>query len=144
MLQLHSTPWLPGECHEFLSPTARLAQFQAAQSLPSAELRRVLVADNRTHRGRKVRSAGKEVLGAPESMGTLDPMESNVPAEPLRLLYVEDEPGDVERALRELKKSKIEFEVETVATREQLAQKLREKAEAGDGGCCGAAVNYQH
>jgi two-component system cell cycle sensor histidine kinase/response regulator CckA len=61
-------------------------------------------------------------------MGTLDPMESNVPAEPLRLLYVEDEPGDVERALRELKKSKIEFEVETVATREQLAQKLREKA----------------
>jgi CheY-like chemotaxis protein len=61
-------------------------------------------------------------------MGTLDPMKSNVPAEPLRLLYVEDEPDDVERTLRELKKSKIEFEVETVATRDELAQKLREKA----------------
>jgi two-component system, cell cycle sensor histidine kinase and response regulator CckA len=61
-------------------------------------------------------------------MGPLDPMKSTVPAEPLRLLYVEDEPGDVEIALRELKKSKIEFEVETVATREEFARKLREKA----------------
>jgi len=57
-----------------------------------------------------------------------DPIKTTVAAEPLRLLYVEDELGDVEIALRELKKSKIEFEVETVATRDEFARKLREKA----------------
>ncbi|MGA8221115.1 MAG: response regulator [Candidatus Acidiferrales bacterium] len=47
---------------------------------------------------------------------------------PLRLLYVEHEPDDVDIALRELRKSDLDFEVETVATREEFARKLREKA----------------
>jgi two-component system cell cycle sensor histidine kinase/response regulator CckA len=61
-------------------------------------------------------------------MGPIDPLGKIITAQPLRLLYVEDEPGEVEIALRELEKSKIEFEVETVATREDFARILREKA----------------
>jgi two-component system, cell cycle sensor histidine kinase and response regulator CckA len=47
---------------------------------------------------------------------------------PLRLLFIEHEPDDIEIALQELKKSNLEFEVETAATREECARKLREKA----------------
>ena len=46
---------------------------------------------------------------------------------PLRLLFVEHEPDDIEIALQELKKSNLQFEVETVATREDFATKLREQ-----------------
>jgi DNA-binding NtrC family response regulator len=61
-------------------------------------------------------------------MAQIDPMGAIVAGKPLRLLFVEDEPGDVEIPLRELQKSHIEFDVEMVATREQFAEKLREKA----------------
>jgi two-component system cell cycle sensor histidine kinase/response regulator CckA len=61
-------------------------------------------------------------------MAQIDRIERAVPAKPLRLLYVDEELGDVEIALRELKKSKLDFELETVATREEFARKLREKA----------------
>jgi len=61
-------------------------------------------------------------------MAQSDPSRSTVAPKPLRILYLEDEPGDVEIAVRELKKSEIEVEVETVATREEFARKLREKA----------------
>jgi len=57
------------------------------------------------------------------------PSEQAPPAgKPLRLLYVEHEADDIEIALQELKKSKLEFEVETAATREEFARKLRERA----------------
>ena len=46
---------------------------------------------------------------------------------PLRLLQVEHEQDDVELCLRELKKSGLQFEVDTVATREIYVQKLTEK-----------------
>jgi two-component system cell cycle sensor histidine kinase/response regulator CckA len=58
----------------------------------------------------------------------IDPIETAVAAKPLRLLFVEHEQDDVEIALRELEKSKIDFNVETVATREEFARKLCEKA----------------
>lgn len=45
---------------------------------------------------------------------------------PLRLLQVEHESEDVNRCIRELQKSGIPFHVETVATREEFAQKLLE------------------
>jgi two-component system cell cycle sensor histidine kinase/response regulator CckA len=54
-------------------------------------------------------SRKKEVVGA---------------ARPIRLLQVEHESDDVELCLRELKKSGLEFQVETVATREAFVQKL--------------------
>ena len=46
---------------------------------------------------------------------------------PLRLLQVEHEADDIELCLRELKKSGLQFEVDTVATREIYVQKLIEK-----------------
>jgi two-component system, cell cycle sensor histidine kinase and response regulator CckA len=46
---------------------------------------------------------------------------------PLRLLQVEHEADDVQLCLRELKKSGIEFQVDTVATRDTYVQKLIEK-----------------
>jgi two-component system cell cycle sensor histidine kinase/response regulator CckA len=61
-------------------------------------------------------------------MAQSDRIDTAVPVKPLRLLYVDEEVGDVEIALRELKKSKLDFELETVATREEFARKLREKA----------------
>jgi two-component system cell cycle sensor histidine kinase/response regulator CckA len=61
-------------------------------------------------------------------MAQSDRIDTAVPVKPLRLLYVDEELGDVEIALRELKKSKVDFELETVATREEFARKLREKA----------------
>jgi two-component system, cell cycle sensor histidine kinase and response regulator CckA len=50
-----------------------------------------------------------------------------VAADPLRLLFIEHEPDDIEIALQELKKSNLEFHVESVATREDFARILREK-----------------
>ena len=46
---------------------------------------------------------------------------------PLRLLQVEHEADDIELCLRELKKSGLHFEVDTVAARELYVQKLIEK-----------------
>ena len=46
---------------------------------------------------------------------------------PLRLLQVEHEADDAELCLRELKKSGLQFQVDTVATREAYTQKLLEK-----------------
>ncbi|MGA8144259.1 MAG: response regulator [Candidatus Acidiferrales bacterium] len=43
---------------------------------------------------------------------------------PLRLLQVEHEPDDIELCLNELKKSGLQFHVDTVATREVFVQKL--------------------
>ncbi|MGH9713443.1 MAG: response regulator [Candidatus Acidiferrales bacterium] len=47
---------------------------------------------------------------------------------PLRLLYLEHEENDIEIALRELKRSGLEFGVETAATQEEFVGKLREKS----------------
>jgi PAS domain S-box-containing protein len=60
-------------------------------------------------------------------MAPVNLKETTVAAKPLRLLYVEHEQDDVEIAVQELKKSKIDFDVETVATREEFARKLAEK-----------------
>jgi two-component system, cell cycle sensor histidine kinase and response regulator CckA len=49
------------------------------------------------------------------------------PKPPLRLLQVEHEADDIELYLRELKKSGLQFEVDTVATREIYVEKLIEK-----------------
>jgi two-component system cell cycle sensor histidine kinase/response regulator CckA len=46
---------------------------------------------------------------------------------PLRLLQVEHEPDDIELCLRELKKSGLSFEVDTVGTRDAYVRKLEEK-----------------
>jgi predicted O-methyltransferase YrrM len=48
-------------------------------------------------------------------------------SKPLRLLFVEHEPNDVEIALQELKKASLDFDVEIAATREEFARKLRER-----------------
>ena len=48
-------------------------------------------------------------------------------AAPIRLLYAEHEPDDIELTLRQLHKSGIEAEAETAATREDFLRKLREK-----------------
>ena len=61
-------------------------------------------------------------------MAQTNPNPTTVAPKPLRLRYVEHEIGDVEVTLRELKKSKLEFELETVATRDEFGRKLREKA----------------
>ena len=55
---------------------------------------------------------------------SMRPSERPSGAVPLRLLQVEHEPGEVELCIRELKKSGLEFQAETVATREQFVQKL--------------------
>jgi DNA-binding NtrC family response regulator len=46
---------------------------------------------------------------------------------PLRILYAEHEPDDIELTLRELKKSGIELQAETASTRAEFVRKLREK-----------------
>ncbi|MGH9747273.1 MAG: response regulator [Candidatus Acidiferrales bacterium] len=47
-------------------------------------------------------------------------------ASPIRLLQVEHEPDDVELCLRELRKSGLQFQVDTVATREEYVKRLLE------------------
>src|SRR5262249_30485850 len=46
----------------------------------------------------------------------------------IRLLQVEHETDDAELCLHELKKSGLQFQVETVSTREAYVQKLQEKS----------------
>ena len=54
------------------------------------------------------------------------PEEESVPAEPLRILIADDDPDDLELCLRTLDKSGINFQAETVSTKEDFAQRLRE------------------
>lgn len=46
---------------------------------------------------------------------------------PLRLLYVEHEPDDIELSLRELKNSGLDFTVETASTRDDFNRKVRQQ-----------------
>jgi two-component system cell cycle sensor histidine kinase/response regulator CckA len=52
--------------------------------------------------------------------------ENFAPPKPLRLLIADDSPDDVDMCLRELRKSGIAFQADTVSTREDFARKLRE------------------
>jgi len=59
---------------------------------------------------------------------TRSPTEMATPnAPPLRLLVIEHESADVELCQRELGKAGLAFELDTAATREECARKLREK-----------------
>jgi PAS domain S-box-containing protein len=49
-----------------------------------------------------------------------------VAAKPVRLLHIEHDPADAELCLRALKQSELDFQIEVVATPEELAHKLRE------------------
>jgi PAS domain S-box-containing protein len=55
------------------------------------------------------------------------PQETIYPSRPLRLLIADDDPNDLELCLRALNKSDVCFEFEAVSTREEFAQKLRER-----------------
>ena len=46
---------------------------------------------------------------------------------PLRVLFIEDNPADVELCLHELKKAGLEVRADVVETPEQFAERLREK-----------------
>lgn len=50
---------------------------------------------------------------------------ASVPAKPLRLLFAEDDPNDLELCLRDLEKSGLNFQADSAFTREEFAQKLR-------------------
>src|SRR5579859_549696 len=52
---------------------------------------------------------------------------ASVPAKPLRLLFAEDDPNDLELCLHDLKKSGLNFQADSAFTREEFAQKLREE-----------------
>src|SRR5579862_4561405 len=54
------------------------------------------------------------------------PRPASGPAKPLRLLFAEDDPNDLELCLRDLKKSGLNFQADSAFTREEFAQKLRE------------------
>src|SRR5712692_4504805 len=47
---------------------------------------------------------------------------------PLRVLFIEDNPADVELCLQELKKASLEVRADVVETPEQFAECLREKS----------------
>jgi len=51
-----------------------------------------------------------------------------VPTKPLRILIAEDNPADLELTIRELEKSGLDVEIDSVATREAFAEKLRSQA----------------
>lgn len=55
------------------------------------------------------------------------PRPASDPAKPLRLLFAEDDPNDLELCLRDLKKSGLNFQADSAFTREEFAQKLRER-----------------
>ncbi len=52
---------------------------------------------------------------------------ASVPAKPLRLLFAEDDPNDLELCLHDLKNSGLNFQADSAFTREEFAQKLREE-----------------
>lgn len=49
------------------------------------------------------------------------------PARPLRLLFAEDDPKDLELCLRDLERSGLNFQADSAFTREEFVQKLREQ-----------------
>src|ERR1700758_40792 len=49
------------------------------------------------------------------------------PGKPLRLLFAEDDPNDLELCLRDLRKSGLDFQADSAFTREEFAQKLHEE-----------------
>jgi PAS domain S-box-containing protein len=51
--------------------------------------------------------------------------EETAAATPLRILIAEDNPADLELTIRELRKSGLDAEIDTVITREAFAEKLR-------------------
>ena len=56
------------------------------------------------------------------------PPKQDLPgAKPLRLLFAEDDPNDLELCLRDLEKSGLNFQADSAFTREEFAQKLREE-----------------
>ncbi len=55
------------------------------------------------------------------------PNENPAAVELLRLLIADDDPDDIELCLRNLKQSGIEFQAETVSTKEEFEKKLRER-----------------
>src|SRR5271154_1651422 len=55
------------------------------------------------------------------------PNENPAAMEGLRLLIADDDPDDVELCMRSLKNSGIEFQADTVSTKREFEQKLREQ-----------------
>ena len=51
-----------------------------------------------------------------------------VAARPLRLLHIEHDPADIELCLQELKRAGLDLQIETAATPEEFAAKLREQS----------------
>ena len=52
---------------------------------------------------------------------------ASVPSKPLRLLFAEDDPNDLELCLRDLEKSGLSFQADSAFTLEEFARKLREE-----------------
>jgi len=55
------------------------------------------------------------------------PKENPAAVEPLRLLIADDDPDDLELCLRSLESSGIEFQAETVSTKEEFEKRLKER-----------------
>jgi diguanylate cyclase (GGDEF)-like protein/PAS domain S-box-containing protein len=56
-----------------------------------------------------------------------EPSAKPVRKRPLRVLFIEDNPADVELCLQELKRASLEVRADVVETPQQLAERLREK-----------------
>jgi PAS domain S-box-containing protein len=52
---------------------------------------------------------------------------ASVPAKPVRLLFAEDDPNDLDLCLRDLEKSGLRFQADSAFTLEEFARKLREE-----------------
>ena len=50
---------------------------------------------------------------------------ASVPAKPVRLLFAEDDPNDLDLCLRDLEKSGLSFQADSAFTLEEFARKLR-------------------
>jgi CheY-like chemotaxis protein len=58
-------------------------------------------------------------------MSGIQSKDSSVPSRPLRILIAEDSRDDLELTIRELEKSDLDVEIDSVSTREAFAEKLR-------------------
>jgi PAS domain S-box-containing protein len=58
-------------------------------------------------------------------MSGIQSTDSTVPSRPLRILIAEDSRDDLELTIRELEKSDLDVEIDSVSTREAFAEKLR-------------------
>jgi two-component system cell cycle sensor histidine kinase/response regulator CckA len=67
-------------------------------------------------------------IGAFDTMDRILPTNAAVAAKPLRLLHIEHDQADAELCLRALQQAGLDFQIEVVATPEELARKLRETA----------------